>query len=255
MGNKKHTKYERLNVQHRKEAAVYDRARAWTDIAPLTAESVKDLNFSPKKTAVLDIAAGTGRVSEYFRDKAKFVIGYDLSPDMLGVAQAEKRIDFGVVGPGERLPFLDDSFDLVYCRSALHYMNVPKALEEWVRVTRDGGTIVIGDVSFEDEALNRWYHRMLVCLYSEFRLVRHQWIMKILKKLGQRKTDYAIHMVRGSVDDVARRKQIGPRRTARLKKMFETAPIHVRKGLHIEKAGSDYQFDFGWAITRCHVKK
>lgn len=119
-------KIKQLNVQHHKEANVYDKARAWSDLEPITAKSVRDIKLYKDRTVMLDIAAGTGRVSEYFKPKVKTVVGLDISPDMIQVAQAENRIDVGVIAPGEKTPFLDNSFDLIYCRSAMHYMDQKK---------------------------------------------------------------------------------------------------------------------------------
>jgi ubiquinone/menaquinone biosynthesis C-methylase UbiE len=44
-----------------------------------------------------------------------------------------------VVGSGERLPFPDASFDLVFSRVALPYMHLPTAISEIARVLRTGG--------------------------------------------------------------------------------------------------------------------
>jgi ubiquinone/menaquinone biosynthesis C-methylase UbiE len=45
------------------------------------------------------------------------------------------------------LPFVDASFDLVFCRSALHHLGDPQqAVAEMVRACRPGGRIVLSDL-------------------------------------------------------------------------------------------------------------
>jgi SAM-dependent methyltransferase len=47
----------------------------------------------------------------------------------------------------ERLPFVDESFDVVVCRAALHHFADPgRALAEACRVTRAGGRLVMSDM-------------------------------------------------------------------------------------------------------------
>src|SRR3989344_2419743 len=176
-------KIQSLNVQHKKEASRYDQAKAWKDITSLTSVSVADIKWNWREKNVLDVATGTGRVAEYFKKKSRLVVGADISLDMLKIAQQEQRLDVGVLAQAEKLPFLDSSFDLLYCRSALHYMDVKKALAEWVRVLKDGGWIVISDVAFDEEGVNRWYAKMLKVMLNEIALVSHQQIMRNLKSL------------------------------------------------------------------------
>src|SRR3989344_5628855 len=248
-------KIQSLNVQHKKEASRYDQAKAWKDITSLTSVSVADIKWNWREKNVLDVATGTGRVAEYFKKKSRLVVGADISLDMLKIAQQERRLDVGVLAQAEKLPFLDSSFDLLYCRSALHYMDVPRALREWVRVVKDGGWIIVSDVSFDDESTNRWYARMLKVMLREMTLVPHQTIIRTLKGIGQERCNYTIHMVRGSLNDVLRRKHVGVQRADRIRHMLDTAPKSIKDVLKVSREGSDYVFNYGLTITRCHVRK
>src|SRR5690606_34834927 len=94
---------------------------------------------------VLDVATGTGRVLYDLLQAEGFtgtVIGLDASWAMLAVAvdklqhyeQARRVLLQGVAG---RLPFADDSFDLVSCLEALEFFpRQEEALREMVRVLR-----------------------------------------------------------------------------------------------------------------------
>ena len=248
-------KIKKLNIQHHKEAVVYDKARAWNDLEPLTEKSVQNIKLYKDKTIMLDVATGTGRVAEYFKDKIKTVVGLDISSDMIEVAQAEHRIDVGAIAPGEKTPFIDSSFDLIYCRSAMHYMDQKKAVKEWIRVARDGAHIIVADASFDNDIVNRWYEKMLQCVLPQMQLVYHKKVIGMFNALGQKNTDYTIFMVRGSLNDVLTRKHTPLNRVLAVKKMFASAPKVVKETMDIQKVGDDFEFKFGWTITRCKVKK
>ena len=54
-------------------------------------------------------------------------------------------------GNAESLPFVDESFDVVFCRSSLHHFGDPhQAVAEMVRVCRRGGRVVLLDLVAPD---------------------------------------------------------------------------------------------------------
>jgi ubiquinone/menaquinone biosynthesis C-methylase UbiE len=97
----------------------------------------------------LELGCGTGFFSLNLRlagviDEAQVT---DLSPGMVDVAQRNARslgIEVaGRVADAERLPYADDSFDLVVGHAVLHHIpDVELALREVVRVLRPGGRFV-----------------------------------------------------------------------------------------------------------------
>jgi ubiquinone/menaquinone biosynthesis C-methylase UbiE len=99
---------------------------------------------------VLDIATGTGLLAIEAARKvgpAGKVVGIDVSKGMLAealrkAAAAELRnIDF-VLADAERLEFPRDSFDRVFCSSALVLMSdIPRALHHWIDFLKPGGLI------------------------------------------------------------------------------------------------------------------
>lgn len=105
--------------------------------------------LAPLKTPlVLDVATGTGRMPLALTRHAHFegrVIGTDLSRQML--ARAAAKLDDPQVTflwtPAERLPFPDDTFDVVTCLEALEFMTHREAvLREIVRVLRPDGLLL-----------------------------------------------------------------------------------------------------------------
>ncbi|MBE2182299.1 MAG: methyltransferase domain-containing protein [Anaerolineae bacterium] len=97
---------------------------------------------------VLDVAAGTGRMPVALLRLAGFsghVIGVDLSLKMLAIAVAKTdspRVSF-ICAPAERLPFPDQTFDVVTCLEALEFMaNSRAALCEMARVLKPDGVLL-----------------------------------------------------------------------------------------------------------------
>lgn len=105
----------------------------------------------PRDT-VLDVACGPGLVACDFARHARHVTGIDLTPAMIGQAEARRRAE-GLdnlswhVGDVASLPFADGSFSVAFTRYSLHHLLDPGAvLAEMVRVTRPGGRVVVVDV-------------------------------------------------------------------------------------------------------------
>ncbi len=97
----------------------------------------------------LEIGAGTGYFSLHLLMSG--VVGRatctDISPGMVAaLEQNAERLDLEVealVADAERLPFEDDSFDLVVGHAVLHHLpDLTQAFAELFRVLKPGGTIV-----------------------------------------------------------------------------------------------------------------
>jgi SAM-dependent methyltransferase len=88
---------------------------------------------------VLDVGCGAGQTIQHLRiwDGVR-VYGVDVDPTALALRPAPIRM---ARAAGESLPFGEGTFDLVYAKVALPYMNIPVALAEWHRVLRPGGVL------------------------------------------------------------------------------------------------------------------
>jgi len=97
---------------------------------------------------VLDIAAGTGTSSEPFADAGVNVVPADFSLGMLRVGN-QRRPDLGFTAADAlRLPFAADSFDAVTMSFGLrNVVGTSEALQEFLRVTKPGGSLVICEFS------------------------------------------------------------------------------------------------------------
>ena len=97
---------------------------------------------------VLDVATGTGNTALRARELGATVTGFDLSPELLGVARKKaEALGHGDVrwdeGDAAKLPYADASFDVVL--STCGHMFAPdqaQVAREMARVTRPGGRIV-----------------------------------------------------------------------------------------------------------------
>jgi ubiquinone/menaquinone biosynthesis C-methylase UbiE len=101
---------------------------------------------------VLDVACGAAHATDQVAPHVRQVVGLDLTPDLLAIGDERVRqAGIGNVllqeGNAAALPFVDSSFDLVFCRSALHHFRKPRAtVREMARVCRRGGRVVVSDV-------------------------------------------------------------------------------------------------------------
>jgi ubiquinone/menaquinone biosynthesis C-methylase UbiE len=103
---------------------------------------------------VLDVAAGTGHVARRLAPSVRTVVAVDASAAMLeqGRAQAPPNVIFAR-GDAAALPFLDDSFDVVVTRFAVHHFEDPAVqVAEMRRCLRPGGRLAVADLVAHPEA-------------------------------------------------------------------------------------------------------
>src|SRR5215208_4948202 len=91
---------------------------------------------------VLDVACGTGAVTEELVRRGHEVVGLDQNEGMLAVARRRVPAARFVAGEAERLPFADAEFDALTFTYLLRYVDDPLAtLRELARVVRPGGRL------------------------------------------------------------------------------------------------------------------
>lgn len=119
---------------------------------------------------VLEVACGAAHAAQSVAPHVRLVVGIDLTRALLDLGSERLRADgiSNVVleeANAERLPFVDESFDVVFCRSSLHHFSDPlSAVAEMVRVCRRAGRIVLVDlVAPTSEVRTRFdaVHRLL----------------------------------------------------------------------------------------------
>jgi len=139
---------------------------------------------------VLDAACGAAHAAEIIAPQVRQVIGLDITPSLLALG-AQRLRDGGhrnvllQEGSVTAMPFVDDSFDLVVCRSSVHHFSDPaRAIGEMGRVCRPGGRVVISDLVppsiDEREALDR-IHRAIDP--SHVRILLEQELADLMREL------------------------------------------------------------------------
>ena len=96
------------------------------------------------KTA-LELATGTGLIAKHIVNAAAHIEATDASPEMIAEAKRDTRsakLHFSVQDMF-RLPYANQSFDVVIVSNALHIVPQPeKALQEIKRVLKDDGVLI-----------------------------------------------------------------------------------------------------------------
>lgn len=131
---------------------------AW--YAKNTRKNMEDYRRVAKKAAqslyteasVLEVAPGPGYLSLELAKLGNYkVTGLDISETFVEIArkhakEAGVEIDFRL-GDAAAMPFPDETFDLIICRSAFKNFSQPiRALDEMHRVLKPGGKAVILDL-------------------------------------------------------------------------------------------------------------
>ena len=106
--------------------------------------------YAPKEGIhVLDVGCGTGTNLMLYHEAGCKVFGIDLSPAMVEVAQKKLGNRANIrVGDASKMPYADDSFDLVTGLFTLHEMPSgirPAVISEIARVVRPDGRILLID--------------------------------------------------------------------------------------------------------------
>ena len=100
-----------------------------------------------KEKKVLDAGCGTGRLMRKLIDEGAFVTALDISENMLKVVQKKYPDVKTVVGDVEKMPFENNSFDVIISTFVLVHLSNPSTFfEEVCRVLKDKGKFVVGNI-------------------------------------------------------------------------------------------------------------
>ena len=98
-----------------------------------------------KAKTVLELATGTGLIAKHIVNTTAHIEATDVSPEMIAEAKRDNRsakLHFSVQDMF-RLPYAEESFDVVIVSNALHIVPQPeKALAEIHRVLKDDGVLI-----------------------------------------------------------------------------------------------------------------
>ncbi|MEW9050961.1 MAG: class I SAM-dependent methyltransferase [Neobacillus sp.] len=141
---------------------------------------------------LLDVATGGGHTANAFAPLVAMVTAIDLTSEMLEAAEKyikgnrHKNVSF-IKADAEKLPFEQESYDLVTCRIAPHHFpNVDQFVREVYRVLKRNGQFLLNDnVVPEDDEFDYFYNQIeKIRDYSHFRAWKKTEWMKMLEKEG-----------------------------------------------------------------------
>ena len=122
---------------------------------------------------ILDLAAGTGASSRPLADAGAEVYPVDFSQGMLDSGRKRHPDLQFTLGDALNIPFKDNEFDVTTISFGLRNTNdVNKALQEALRVTKDGGRLVVVEFSHPTNKI--------------FRTVYMKYLMALLPKISRK---------------------------------------------------------------------
>ncbi len=108
---------------------------------------------------VLDLACGTGDLSQLCAERGAEVVGLDFAREMLRGAQRRGIRAGWIQGDGATLPLRDGTIDVVTCGFALrNFVSLEKTLREASRVLADGGRLAVLEVDRPRQPLLAMLH-------------------------------------------------------------------------------------------------
>ncbi len=128
----------------------------------------------------LEVGVGTGRFS------APLGIKYGVEPSEKMAEIARSRGIHVVNGVAEKLPFKDETFDLVLIVTTICFVDdVLKSLKEAYRVLKKGGYVIIGFID-KNSPLGEYYQKIKEKnpFYREAKFISTQELLDYLKKVG-----------------------------------------------------------------------
>lgn len=106
---------------------------------------IRALDSSPK--ILLEIGSGEGSNLRYLSSRLPetLLIGMDFAGEKIAFQKKHVASSEGVVGDACRLPFHDETIDVILCRDLLHHIpSSPAAsMNEFRRILRSGGKIIV----------------------------------------------------------------------------------------------------------------
>ncbi len=133
-------------------------AEEYNRLRPDPPDSAIDWLLPARREQLVDLAAGTGKLSRALARKAGRVVAVEPDPRMGAVLRAHSPDVQVVAGVGEAIPLRTASADGLFISSAWHWMDPAIAAPEIARVLRDGGRFGLIWTSRDREA--DWVRRL-----------------------------------------------------------------------------------------------
>jgi ubiquinone/menaquinone biosynthesis C-methylase UbiE len=142
-------------------ALEYDRAR------PSYPEGVLDVLPLGPDAEVLDLGAGTGKLTRVLAARYRHVVAVEPLDGMRGILERTLPDVVSLAGSAESIPLPDAAVDGVFAAQAFHWFANDVAVTEIARVVRPGGVLcIVWNESREPSPLPPDYHAYLERLHT-----------------------------------------------------------------------------------------
>ena len=134
-GEEPPTQPQQRSLSFGAEAAAYERGR------PSYPPEAIDWLLPPDTSDVLDLGAGTGKLTTRLVERGLNVVAVDPIPEMLELLSNSLPDTPALLGTAEEIPLPDNSVDAVLVAQAWHWFDTERAVKEVARVLRPGGRL------------------------------------------------------------------------------------------------------------------
>ncbi|WP_197382309.1 class I SAM-dependent methyltransferase [Mycolicibacterium mengxianglii] len=133
--NRSSSSWQELSLSFGAAAAAYERGR------PSYPPEAIDWLLPDGARTVLDLGAGTGKLTTRLVERGLDVIAVDPLAEMLELLSAALPDTPALLGTAEEIPLADNSVDAVLVAQAWHWVDPERAIPEVARVLRPGGRL------------------------------------------------------------------------------------------------------------------
>ncbi len=205
-----------------------------------------------------DVGTGTGHTAIALADRVYRIMAIDIAAGMMRAGRdlaADASINNirWIQAPAEAIPFPDNTFDVLVSRTAAHHFrSLRDACNEFGRVVRRGGRIVITDqAGYDDPDMQEWVHQLEV-LHDPSHVKAYtgaEWtaaleaagfsVGQVIGGAIERLTELPTGT---NVDEWCRRSMTTPEARADIRNRLENAPGPVTEMLQIRGEGPELRF-------------
>lgn len=199
----------------------------------------------------LEIGIGTGAVAARMKARTGVLIGVDVSMPMLEKAQKYLPRHHLLCCEIERLAslFLDETFDMVYCRAVLHHVDIPRVLAEVHSLIKSGGKLLIAEtvaITERDEAFQLKFVESLHTGHTEFPTAER--LLAMIKKAGFEVQKHQGRLERASLQNILASTAKSIQEKAKILTMFQEASEQTKSEWNMLFEDDDVLFDKKWIM-------
>lgn len=203
--------------------------KVWTKSENLNSKIIKFINNSNPDAKFLSVGIGKGDLER--RLKYKNISGVDISKEMIKMCKANNPNFKLLVRNAEKLPYKDNSFDIVFARNYLrNFVNPTKAFKEMYRVLKVGGQLVIIESAVRNKD-EKYVTKIIRCI-DPFRpkFPTHENIKKLFVKFKLKKIKQQVERLHTKwLKQFCKSKNATKEQAAKIIKISENVPEWNKK--------------------------